>query len=102
MLTAKQICEVAEKLREMPAGSYAALSQFLFDAATEATEQALALEVEPDNRERLAGYAKGLRDAINHLHDLHSNAYREWPQVAQYLTSIKEREEDEEGNSRNS
>jgi len=95
MLTAKQVCEVAEKLREMPAGSYAALSQFLFDAATEATEQALSLEVQADNRERLAGYAKGLRDAINHLHDLHSNAYREWPHVAQYLASLKDKEEEE-------
>lgn len=96
MLTAKQICEVAEKLREMPAGSYAALSQFLYDAAHDATEQALAFEVPTENRERLAGYAKCAREILNHLHDLHSNAYREWPQVAQYLAAVKEKEEEAE------
>ena len=85
MLTAKEIVTVAEKMREIPTASYAALAKFLYDSASEATEQALALESPADTREVLRGYAKGLRDALGHLHDLHGDGYMVWPGVAQFL-----------------
>ena len=95
MLTAKEIVAVADKMREIPAGSYAALAKFLYDSASEATEQALALEAPVDQREVLRGYAKGLRDALSHLHDLHGEGHKVWPGVAQFLAE-KEKEVDDE------
>jgi hypothetical protein len=89
MLTPKEIVTVAEKMREIPTASYAALAKFLYDSASEATEQALALECPVDSREVLRGYAKGLRDALGHLHDLHGDGHLVWPGVAQYLAEQK-------------
>lgn len=85
MLTPKEIVKTAEKMREIPTASYSALANFLYVSASEATEQALALESPADSREVLRGYAKGLRDALGHLHDLHGDGYMVWPGVAQYL-----------------
>lgn len=85
MLNAKQIVETAERVRAIPDLQYAAVSNFLYDAASDATEAALSLETEPDKREVLRGYAKGIRDALAHLHDLHGTGFREWPGVEDYL-----------------
>ncbi len=93
MLTGKQVAELGEAFRQVPMTAMAALSLFLRDVTETATEQALELELERDRRDLMTGYAKGLRDVQARIHDLHSGAYKQWPE---YRAWVEERKKDAE------
>ena len=91
-----EIREDAAQLASVPAGAWAVVLKRLGVAQDDATEESQEKETTAEDRQWLTGGAWHLRNVRTQLADLHSGAYKQWPEFPQD-SPAKAKEGDEDG-----